>query len=159
MSKILLPQMVFIGRPFPPSMMDDNHSFKAVNMRVEKEKLWQQFLKKNHLEKQRATLVEFAPTSFMYWYGVVTPNQLPVPKGLMKYVLPKAQVVQERSQSMTGIFDLPLNFLVQTFFKKVMQEGIKVYQNPGDSDTPFLLQSLNLSNKKLTQTWYLQVSH
>lgn len=158
MTKVLLPEITFIGRPFPPSMLDDNHSFQTVNAKMEADNVWRRFLQAHHLGDQRSTLVEFAPTSYMYWYGVQTSDKLAAPKGLMRYVLPAAQTVQETSHSMTNVFSLPLNFLVQDFFKKVINEGIKVYQNPGDSDTPFLLQDLNLKTKKLTQTWYLKVS-
>ena len=34
--------------------------------------------------------------------------------------------------------------------------GIKIYQNPGDSLTPYVLQNLDLKTKKLTQELYLE---
>ncbi len=153
-----LESLTFIGRPFPPNMMSDNKSFQGVNAKMEQDEVFKKFLSDNHLEDKRTTMIQFGPDNYMYWYGVLAKVDTPVPKGLMKFTLPKAQVVQEESTAMINTFDLPINFLVQDFFKKVIKEGIKVYQNPGDSDTPYLVQDLNLKTKKLTQTWYLKVS-
>lgn len=158
MPKIKIASLTMVGRPFTPAMMDDNKSFGKVNAQMENDAVFQQFLKQHHLTDQRACLVEFAPDTFMYWYGVILPQTVKTPHGLMKYVLPKAEVEQETSTGMANSFDLPLNFLVQDFFKKVVKTGLKVYQNPGYSKNPFLLQELILSKKKLTQTWYGQVS-
>lgn len=155
--KIIEPLML-VGRPFPPSMMNDNKSFQNVNAQMEADKDFQKFLKDNNLTDERATMVEFAPESYMYWYGVLAPKDTQVPKSLMKFDLPKAQIAQEEGTGMPNFFDLPLNFLVQDFFKKIMKRGIKVFQNPGDSNTPYLVQTLNLKTKKLTQFWYLKVS-
>lgn len=158
MAKIKVESLTMVGRPFAPAMMDDNKSFGKVNAQMENKAVFQQFVEKQHLGKQRAILIEFAPDTFMYWYGVIVPSLRQTPRGLMKYVLPAAAVLQETATGMANSFDLPLNFLVQNFFKKAVKTGLKVYQNPGYSKNPYLLQELDLTTKKLTQTWYGQVS-
>lgn len=150
--------LMLVGRPFPPTMMNDNKSFQNVNAQMEADKDFKKFLAANNLADQRTMMVEFAPNNYMYWYGVLAPKDAQVPKSLMKFELPKAEIAEEEGTGMPNYFDLPLNFLVQDFFKKIMKRGIKVYQNPGDSDTPYFVQTLNLQTKKLTQFWYLQVS-
>lgn len=154
----LINTLTFVGRPFTPTMMN-NGTFSKVNMQMENDQHFQRFLRANHLAKKRASLVIFAPESFMYWYGVVTAKQnLTQLQGLMKFVLPAGQIVGQEGTGAANSLDLPLNFVVQRFFKKLIKRGFKVYQNPGDSDSPYFVQSLDLRQKKLTQFWYLKAS-
>lgn len=150
--------LTFVGRPFNPTMMNGG-TFSKANMQVENDQVFQKFLAKNKLADVRASMVVFAPESYLYWYGTIVARQnLKLPKGLMKFVLPQGKIALEESQGAANSLDLPLNFMVQQFFKKLIARGIKVYQNPGDSDTPYFIQALNLKQKKLTQFWYLQAS-
>ncbi|MDF7638536.1 hypothetical protein PT285_03815 [Lactobacillus sp. ESL0791] len=151
--------LTFIGRPFTDSLMNEQRSFAASNAEMENDQNWQNFLKENNLADCRSSLVVFGPDNFMYWYGVVAEMQV-VPAGLMKYQLPQARVAQEElsNQSLT-YFNEPLNLVLPPFLQKVAATGTKVYENIGDSNTPYVLQTLNLATKKLTQTLYLAVSH
>ena len=104
-------------------------------------------------------MVVFGPENFMYWYGVLAPNVENIPGGLMKFELPKAKVAQEESDNQSlSAFSMPLNATIQAFLKKLIENGVKVYENIGDSDTPYVVQDLDLGNKKLTQTLYLKAS-
>ena len=47
---------------------------------------------------------------------------------------------------------------VSFVLKKLATRGVKVYENVGDSPTPYVLQTLNLDTKKLTQTLYVEAS-
>ncbi len=76
----------------------------------------------------------------------------------MKYVLPKAEIAEEQETGALSNFNLPLNYIVPDFFGKLEKRGIKVFANPGDSETPYLIQDLDLDNKKLTKIWYLKAS-
>lgn len=77
----------------------------------------------------------------------------------MKFELPKAEVAEEDEDNQNLVFfNLPLTSTVPNFLKKVTDSGVEVYQNLGDSDTPYILWDLNLDTKKLTQTLYLKVS-
>lgn len=148
--------LTFIGRPFPYTMMDEQDSFNKVNMQMENDADFQKFLTDNHFENKRSTMIAFGPESFMYWYGVVTDQQIDVPKGMMKYVLPKGEIAVEKDNGDLSSYSLPQKYIVQHFFSKLEKEDIKVYENPGDSDTPFFVQDLDLAAKKLTQFWYLK---
>ena len=101
-------------------------------------------------------MVVFGPENFMYWYGVVTDKEVNVPTGLMKFALPKAEIAEEEESGEQPIFNLPLNVIVPQFFKKLTDEGVEVFENPGDSETPYLLQDLDLKQKKLKQIWYIK---
>lgn len=97
--------------------------------------------------------------NFMYWYGVLVDAAVKVPAGLMKFELPKAEVEEEVQENQNLVFfNLPLTNTVSTFVKKVMDNGVKVYQNLGDSDTPYMVWDLDMDTKKLTQDFYLKVS-
>ena len=155
MAKKEIESLTFIGRPFPYTMMDDQKTFGKVNMQMENDEDFQKFLQENGFEKQRSSMFVFGPESFMYWYGIVTNKDIETPKSMMKYVLPKGEIAEEESDAQLNYFSLPAHYLVETFFKKLMKENISVFQNPGDSDTPYLVQDLNLDSKKLKQFWYL----
>ncbi|EFR61353.1 hypothetical protein LBJG_01653 [Lactobacillus jensenii 1153] len=51
-----------------------------------------------------------------------------------------------------------MNSSIPSFLKEVTAEGIKVYENLGDSPLPYVLQKVDLDTKKLTQVLYLKVS-
>lgn len=155
MAKEKVASLTFIGRPFPNSMMDEHRSFNKTNMQMENDEEFRDFLTKNGFENNRSTMIAFGPENFMYWYGVLTDKEVAVPKGMMKYVLPEGEIAVEESAGDLSNFSLPQNYIVPTFFDKLEKEGIKVYENPGDSDTPFFVQDLDLKNKKLRQIWYL----
>lgn len=157
--KKLQEKVTFIGRPFPDQLMDEQKTFNQSNMEVEQNQVFQNFITKNNLKNTRSSLVVFGPENFMYWYGVIAPNEVEVPKGLMKFVLPKTQVaVEEKDNQNISFFSQPLNVIISQFLAAVADEGIKIYQNPGDSLTPYVLQNLNLDTKKLTQELYLEDS-
>lgn len=104
-------------------------------------------------------MIVFGPDNFMYWYGVLTTKVRNIPSGLMKYQLPKAKVAEESSADQTlAFFNMPLNAVLPKFLKKLATRGVKVYENVGDSPTPYVLQTLNLDTKKLTQTLYVEAS-
>ena len=157
--KKLQEKVTFIGRPFPDQLMDEQKTFNEANMEMEQNQVFQNFITKNNLKNTRSSLVVFGPENFMYWYGVVASNETAVPKGLMKFVLPKTQVaVEEKDNQSISFFSQPLNVIISQFLAAVADEGIKIYQNPGDSLTPYVLQNLNLDTKKLTQELYLEDS-
>lgn len=155
MTKKTIEKLTFVGRPFMASIMDDQKTFTPSNSKMEQDPVFQAFLKQEGLENQRATMVEFAPESFMYWYGIVSENEIKVPKGLMKFDLPAGEIAQEEEKGQLSLFNLPINFQVQSFFEKLINEGIKVYQNPGDSNTPYFVQKLTIDKQKIEQFWYL----
>lgn len=159
MNKKVLDKVTFVGRPFPDSLIDEQKTFAQANMQMESDPVFQKFLKDNNLENNRANMVVFGPENFMYWYGVLAPNVENIPSGLMKFELPKAEVAQEESDNQSlSSFSMPLNATIQAFLKKLIENGVKVYENVGDSDTPYVIQDLDLDNKKLTQTLYLKAS-
>lgn len=150
---------VFVGTPFPDSMMDAQKSFSESNKMVEENDTFKQFLKENDLENKRTAMVVFGPENFMYWYGVITDGDIEVPKGLMKFELPKAEVAEEVIENSNPVFfDLPLNSVLPEFIKKVAESGVEVYENMGDSPVPYIVEDMDLDNKKLTQTLYVKVS-
>lgn len=149
---------LFVGRPFPDSMMDERKSFTQSNQEMENNEVFQKFLADNNLENKRTVMVVFGPENFMYWYGVLV-DDVEVPAGLMKFELPKAEVAEEEQENQNMVFfDLPLNGTMPEFIQKVTSEGIEVYQNVGDSPTPYVVWDLDLNTKKLTQDLYLKVS-
>ena len=151
--------VTFVGRPFPDTMMDKQRSYTACNMKMENDPVFQKFLQDNNLQKQRTNMIVFGPDNFMYWYGVLTTKVENIPSGLMKYQLPKAKVAEENSADQTlAFFNMPLNAVLPKFLKKLATRGVKVYENVGDSPTPYVLQTLNLNTKKLTQTLYVETS-
>lgn len=150
---------IFVGLPFPDSMMDAQKSFSESNKQVEENEAFKKFLADNDLENKRTAMIVFGPENFMYWYGVITDGNSDVPKGLMKFELPKAEVAEEISENTNPVFfDLPLNSILPEFIQKVAQSGVKVYENIGDSPLPYIVEDLDLENKKLTQTLYVKAS-
>ena len=157
--KKLQKKVTFVGRPFPDQLMDEQKTFNESNMEMEQNPVFQDFITKNNLTNTRSNMVVFGPENFMYWYGVIAPNEVEVPKGLMKFVLPEAQVaITEKDNQNISFFSQPLNMVISQFLAAVADEGIKIYQNPGDSLTPYVLQNLDLKTKKLTQELYLEDS-
>ena len=158
--KKLQKKVTFVGRPFPDQLMDEQKTFNQSNMEMEQNQVFQDFIAKNDLTNTRSNMVVFGPENFMYWYGVIAPNEVEVPKGLMKFVLPEAQVaITEKDNQNISFFSQPLNMVISQFLAAVADEGIKIYQNPGDSLTPYVVQTLNFDTKKLTQELYLEDSH
>ncbi|MEB3365148.1 hypothetical protein SDC49_21270 [Lactobacillus sp. R2/2] len=90
--KKLQKKVTFVGRPFPDQLMDEQKTFNQSNMEMEQNQVFQDFIAKNDLTNTRSNMVVFGPENFMYWYGVIAPNEIEVPRGLMKFVLPEAQV-------------------------------------------------------------------
>lgn len=157
--KKLQKKVTFVGRPFPDQLMDEQKSFTESNMAMEQDQTFLNFIAQNNLNNTRSSLVVFGPENFMYWYGVIAPNEIEVPRGLMKFVLPEAQVaVEEKDNQNISFFSQPLNIVISQFLATVADTGIKIYQNPGDSLTPYVLQNLDLKTKKLTQELYLEDS-
>lgn len=149
----------FVGRAFPDSMMDAQRTFSEANKQVEDNETFQKFLADNNLQNKRTSMVVFGPENFMYWYGVLVDSDVEVPSGLLKYDLPKAEVAEETSENQNVIFfDLPLNTILPEFLKKVVDSGVEVYENIGDSPVPYVLADMDLDNKKLTQTLYVKAS-
>lgn len=140
--------------------MDGQRSFSAQVQETENDPVFKKFLEKNKLTKQRASLVVFGPETFMYWYGVATDKKInQLPKQLSHYELPAAQVAEEETPNMNlAFFSQPLNFVIPTFLDKLAQAGVTYHENPGDSNTPYLLTTLDLSTKKLDQILYLESS-
>lgn len=158
--KKLQKKVTFVGRPFPDQLMDEQKTFNESNMEMEQNQVFQDFITKNNLTNSRSNMVVFGPENFMYWYGVIATNDIDVPKGLMKFVLPEAQVaIKEKDNQNISFFSQPLNIVISQFLASVADEGIKIYQNPGDSLTPYIVQNLNFDTKKLTQELYLEDSH
>ena len=158
--KKLQKKVTFVGRPFPDQLMDEQKTFNETNMEMEQNQVFQDFIAKNDLTNTRSNMVVFGPENFMYWYGVIAPNKVEVPKGLMKFVLPEAQVaITEKDNQNISFFSQPLNIVISQFLATVADTGIKIYQNPGDSLTPYIVQTLNFATKKLTQELYLEDSH
>ena len=157
--KKLQKKVTFVGRPFPDQLMDEKKSFTESNMAMEQDQTFLNFIAQNNLNNTRSSLVVFGPENFMYWYGVIAPNEIEVPRGLMKFVLPEAQVaVEEKDNQNISFFSQPLNIVISQFLATVADTGIKIYQNPGDSLTPYIVQTLNCDTKKLTQELYLEDS-
>ena len=158
--KKLQKKVTFVGRPFPDQLMDEQKTFTESNMAMEQDQTFLNFIAQNNLNNTRSSLVVFGPENFMYWYGVIAPNEIEVPRGLMKFVLPETQVaVEEKDNQNISFFSQPLNVVISQFLATVADTGIKIYQNPGDSLTPYIVQTLNFATKKLTQELYLEDSH
>ncbi len=158
--KKLQKKVTFVGRPFPDQLMDEQKTFTESNMAMEQDQTFLNFIAQNNLNNTRSSLVVFGPENFMYWYGVIAPNEIEVPRGLMKFVLPETQVaVEEKDNQNISFFSQPLNIVISQFLATVADTGIKIYQNPGDSLTPYVVQTLNFATKKLTQELYLEDSH
>lgn len=152
-----LDEMIFIGRPFPDRMMDEHRTFTKANSQMEADRDFQDFLKENNLERKRSIMIVFGPENFMYWYGVLVKDDVDnIPKTMMKYKLPAAQVAELENSGSLNNFNLPLNFVVPDVFKKLADAGIEIYENPGDSNTPYLIQDVNLDSKSLKQIWYVE---
>jgi hypothetical protein len=153
-------KIIFIGRPFADQLMDEQRTYTQSNIEMEQDEVFQEFLAINQLTNNRSNLIIFGPENFMYWYGVTVTNEVEVPQGLMKFVLPQAEVaIEEIPDQNLSYFSQPLNSVLPPFFQKISNQGIPIYENPGDSSTPYFLQELNLITKKLTQMIYLKASN
>ena len=150
-------KLTFIGRPYSSKQSDSQRSFVNAYQEMEADPVFQKFIADNNFGSNRANLLVFSTEDFMYWYGVVTDKELAAPAGLLRYVLPKAEVAQKQTPNSSNAFLQPVNTLVGGFLKQLDQDGVKYYQNLGDSPTPYILQELD-ANKKLTQTLYLKAS-
>ena len=116
--KKLQKKVTFVGRPFPDQLMDEQKTFNESNMEMEQNQVFQDFIAKNDLTNTRSNMVVFGPENFMYWYGVIAPNKVEVPKGLMKFVLPEAQVaITEKDNQNISFFSQPLNMVISQFLK------------------------------------------
>lgn len=156
--KTTINELYFYGRPFPASLIDQNRSFAEQNMMMENDEEFTSFLKENNLENNRASLVVFNPDSFMYWYGAISEHELTKNHGMLKMNLPKSEVAIKETNGDLANLSTPLNSSIPSFLKEVTAEGIKVYENLGDSPLPYVLQKVDLDTKKLPQVLYLKVS-
>lgn len=152
--------MNLIGKVFLPNQMDNQRSFGQQVQETENDPIFKKFLEKNGLTNQRASLVVFAPDTFMFWYGVVTDKKIKqLPKQLNHFELPASEVAEIETDGMNlSFFSQPLNFVIPTFLDKLAQAQVTFHENPGDSQNPYLLTTLNLTNKKLEQVLYLDSS-
>ena len=150
----------FIGKVFLPGQIDENKSYGQQVQETENDPVFKKFIEKNGLSNQRASLVVFAPETFMFWYGVVTDKKInQLPKQLNHFNLPASEVAEIETNNMNlSFFGQPLNFVIPTFLDKLAQSDVVFHENPGDSKNPYLLTTLNLSTKKLAQILYLDAS-
>ncbi|MEB3364257.1 hypothetical protein SDC49_12925 [Lactobacillus sp. R2/2] len=79
--------------------MDEQKTFTESNMAMEQDQTFLNFIAQNNLNNTRSSLVVFGPENFMYWYGVIAPNEIEVPRGLIKFVLPETQVAVEEKDN------------------------------------------------------------
>ena len=160
MKKEKLGAMNFIGKVFLPAQIDKNKSYAQQVQETENDPNFKKFLEKNGFTNQRASLIVFAPETFMFWYGVVTEKNIKqLPKQLNHFVLPSCEVAEIDTDNMNmGFFSQPLNFVIPTFLDKLAQTDVVFHENPGDSKYPYFLNTLNLSTKKLAQMLYLDAS-
>ncbi|MBA1393424.1 hypothetical protein EQ500_06025, partial [Lactobacillus sp. XV13L] len=154
--KKLQQETIFVGRPFADQLMDEQRTFSKSNLEIERDPVFQRFLADNQLSARRSSMLVFGQENFMYWYGVLAARVVEVPQGLLRFVLPAAQVAfKESTQQERSFFNLPVNLILPQFLEEVTASGIAVYENPGDSATPYYVQDLDLETKKLTQMLYL----
>lgn len=150
--------LTFIGKAFPDAMMDSNASFGGCNQSVEEDEAFQKFVKDHDLGENRANLIVFGPEHFMYWYGVAIPEEVDQVPGLLKFSLPKAKVFQKEESASAVAFELPLNFELPKFMNEAGELGDKFQTSMVENLTPYILRQLDLANKKLTKTMYLEIS-
>ena len=62
---------LFVGRPFPDAMMDEQKSFTEVNQQMENDEVFQKFLADNNLENKRTVMVVFGPEKIKIWYSLI----------------------------------------------------------------------------------------
>lgn len=157
MEKKKLSEMNFIGKVFLPAQIDKNKSYAQQVQETENDPIFKKFLEKNGFTNQRASLIVFAPETFMFWYGIVTEKKIKqLPKQLNHFMLPAGEGAEIDTENMNiGFFSQPLNFVIPTFLDKLAQSDVVFHENPGDSKYPYLLSTLNLSTKQLAQTMYL----
>lgn len=148
-------ELTFIGKAYPDSLMDANASFGGSNQELENDQVFQDFLAEQGLTDQRASLIVFGPEDFMYWYGVVTDQDVDQPSGLLKFRLPSARVFEAEEQTNAAYFDLPLNFELPKFLDEAGDLGAKFQAGLADSPNPYILRQLDLGSKKLTKSLYL----
>lgn len=148
-----------IGKIFMPSQIDERRTFTASVQETENDPKFKKFIEKNGYTNDRAGLIVFGEGTFMFVYGVLTDANVAAPTGLSRYQLPAAEVAQVETDGMGLIyFSQPVNITVPTFLDKLTKENVTIYENMGDSETPYILSDLNLSTKKLTQTYYIRAS-
>ncbi|MCI1290106.1 MAG: hypothetical protein LKG31_00710 [Lactobacillus sp.] len=153
--QVELPSLHFVGRVFTNHQMGPSQSFQAVNQACEQDKQLQALFAQIN-PQQRANLVVFGPDNFTYWYGVVTKQKIDRPAGLLAYDLPAAICAQETTAGGLGSFSLPLGPVLMGFLQKTADAGFKIYSNLGDSETPYILRTIDLQHKKMTTSVYLE---
>lgn len=148
-----------VGKIFMPTQIDERRTFTASIQEAENDPKFKKFIEKNGYTNDRAALVVFGEESFMFVYGVLTDANVAAPTGLTRYQLPAAEVAQIETDDIGLVyFSQPVNVTIPAFLDKLSQEKLPIYENMGDSETPFILSDLNLSTKKLTQTYYIRAS-
>lgn len=152
--RVEVPNLHFVGRVFTNHQMDASQSFQAANQACEQDAVLQDLFANNNAQ-QRANLIVFGPTNFTYWYGVVSAKKITQPKGLLAYDLPAAICAQAVTSGGLGNFSLPLRPILTGFLQKAAEAGFKIYENLGDSNTPYILRTVDLKHKKMTTRVYL----
>ena len=64
--KKTIDEKLFVGRPFPASLMNAQKSFMESNQQMENDETFQKFLADNNLENKRTALIVYGGDSFMY---------------------------------------------------------------------------------------------
>ncbi|MCH3905401.1 MAG: hypothetical protein LKF01_00910 [Lactobacillus sp.] len=152
--RVETPVLHFVGRVFTDHQMNKSQSFQAANQACEKDPALQELFAQVDAN-QRANLVVFGPTNFTYWYGVVSKDKIEKPDGLLAYDLPAAVCAEETTAGGLGSFSLPLGPVLLSFLQKTADAGFKLYANLGDSETPYILRTVDLEAKKMTTRVYL----
>lgn len=153
-ARVDLPSLQFIGRVFTDRQMASARSFQTANVNSEQDPNLQALVKKLG-SQERANLIVFGPENFTYWYGILTRQRLPKQPGLLTYDLPAAQVAQTTAAGNLASFSLPLNHTLPLFLDQVRAAGINLPANFGDSNTPFILRTVDLQAKKIATRVYL----
>lgn len=152
--QVKVPVLHFVGRVFTNHQMGPSQSFQAANQACEQNKQLQSLFASLD-PQQRANLVVFGPDNFTYWYGAVTEQKIDKPAGLLAYDLPAAVCAQEVAAGGLGSFSLPLGPVLMGFLQRTADAGFKIYANLGDSETPYILRTIDLQHKKMTTRVYL----
>lgn len=143
----------FVGKPFSDQEMAADTSFKQQIMTMEADPNWQQVVKATGQENQRAALLVFGLDNFMFWYGL---NDIPKQEQFLTYRLPQAQVASLTIPGKLPTLMGPLKLLLPTFLSKLGQEKIPIYENLGDSPTPYILLQADLEKETITESLYLK---
>lgn len=153
-AQVELPSLHFVGRVFTGRQMTSARSFQTANLASEQDPHLQALVEKLG-SQERANLIVFGPDNFAYWYGILTKGKLPKQPGLLAYDLPPAQAAQTTRAGNLAAFSLPLNQVLPLFLDQVRAAGIRVAANLGNSETPFVLRTIDLREKKITTRVYL----